>query len=97
MTKLADFLCGDPSRLVRWLRQPAPWSRLAPCIMAVGLCDIMCFIYSAPLKQGKTDCVSSTLEGNFKRLVSRAEVCINKCLEFRQGVLLISAFGPGMQ
>lgn len=88
ITNLPNLLCGDLSRLVRWSCQPAPGSSLAPCIGAVVLCNIVSFVYSAPLNKGKVDCVTSTLEGNFKTLVSGADLYINKCLESGQATSL---------
>lgn len=96
MSNLPDPLCGDPSRPVSWLCQLAPMSSLAPCIEAIVLYNVISSVYSAPLNQGKADCVSSTLEGNFKKLTSREQIYIKKHLESWWGTFLISPFGSGM-
>lgn len=77
VTNLPDLLCGQPSRLVTQSYQSALGLSLVPSIRAVVLHNIASFVSLAPLNQGKADCASSTVEWNFKRFISGAEICIN--------------------
>lgn len=93
VTNLPDLLCGQPSRLVTQSYQSALELSLVSSIRAVVLYSITSFVSLTPLNQGKADCASSTIEWNFKRFISGAEISINNS----QGTFLITCFQLDMQ